>query len=167
MESVGLVFAARDADVDVAGLPELVVGGLNEAESGALSTMASVLGRMCTYSGKEISWDEALNHGARVTPENMADLAWDSVPPTLPDENGAELHLHDGAVGGAAGPGEVDAVARGARLVRGRGYERNGRPGYETRGTNERQRNLLEPHLRRIGRKVSRRTRAILTDLCR
>ncbi|MBL8848092.1 MAG: Gfo/Idh/MocA family oxidoreductase [Planctomycetaceae bacterium] len=61
----------------------------DEAESGALSTMASVLGRMCTYSGKEISWDEALNHGARVTPDNMADLAWDSAPPTVPDVDGA------------------------------------------------------------------------------
>ena len=60
----------------------------NEAESGAMSTMASVLGRMCTYSGKEITWEEALNHGARVTPENMADLAFDSATPTVPNEEG-------------------------------------------------------------------------------
>ena len=59
-----------------------------EAEYGAMSTMTSILGRMCTYSGKEISWDEALNHGARVTPENMADLTFDSTPPTLPDSDG-------------------------------------------------------------------------------
>jgi len=60
----------------------------NEAESGAMSTMASVLGRMCTYSGKEITWEEALNHGARVTPENMAELAFNSAPPTVPNEEG-------------------------------------------------------------------------------
>lgn len=60
----------------------------DEAEYGAYSTMASVLGRMCTYSGKEIGWEEALHHGARVTPENMAELAFDSTPPTLPDAEG-------------------------------------------------------------------------------
>jgi hypothetical protein len=43
---------------------------------------------MCTYSGKEITWEEALNHGARVTPENMAELAFDSTTPTVPDAEG-------------------------------------------------------------------------------
>ncbi|MEQ2009671.1 MAG: Gfo/Idh/MocA family oxidoreductase [Limisphaerales bacterium] len=33
----------------------------NEAEYGANSSMTSVLGRMATYSGKDISWEEALN----------------------------------------------------------------------------------------------------------
>lgn len=60
----------------------------NEAEYGATSTMAAVLGRMCTYSGKEIGWDEALNNGLRVTPENMPGLTLESMPPTMPDENG-------------------------------------------------------------------------------
>ncbi len=34
---------------------------LNNAYYGAESTMTAVLGRMATYSGKEIKWDEALN----------------------------------------------------------------------------------------------------------
>ena len=35
-ESVGLIFAARTVSDDLAGLPELVVGGLSEAEAGEL-----------------------------------------------------------------------------------------------------------------------------------
>src|SRR6476660_7590784 len=35
-ESVGLIFAARAASDELAGLPELVVGGLSEADAGAL-----------------------------------------------------------------------------------------------------------------------------------
>ncbi len=33
----------------------------NEGEYGALSSMTSIFGRMATYSGKKISWEEALN----------------------------------------------------------------------------------------------------------
>ena len=33
----------------------------NEAEYGAKSTMTSILGRMATYSGQEISWEDAVN----------------------------------------------------------------------------------------------------------
>lgn len=33
----------------------------NEAEYGAKSTMTSILGRLCTYSGKKISWEKAIN----------------------------------------------------------------------------------------------------------
>lgn len=32
----------------------------NEAEQGAISSMTSVLGRMATYSGKDITWDDAV-----------------------------------------------------------------------------------------------------------
>ncbi len=35
--------------------------GFNEGEYGATSTMTSILGRMCTYSGQRISWDDAIN----------------------------------------------------------------------------------------------------------
>ncbi len=59
-----------------------------EAERGAMSTMVSILGRMCTYSGQEISWDEALNNGSRVMPEDVPNLTFDSAPPTLPDADG-------------------------------------------------------------------------------
>ena len=57
----------------------------NEGEFGALSTMASILGRMCTYSGKEIRWDDALNSSKSLMPEKFA---WDADPPVLPDEDG-------------------------------------------------------------------------------
>lgn len=33
----------------------------NEAEYGAKSTMTSILGRMATYSGQELTWEEAIN----------------------------------------------------------------------------------------------------------
>ena len=33
----------------------------NEVESGAYSTMTAILGRLATYSGKTVKWDEALN----------------------------------------------------------------------------------------------------------
>ena len=60
----------------------------NEAEYGAKSTMVSVLGRMCTYSGKQISWEEALNNGRRVTPEDVPNLTFESTPPTVPNDQG-------------------------------------------------------------------------------
>ena len=37
----------------------------NEGDYGAKSTMTAILGRMATYSGKMISWDEALKTGDR------------------------------------------------------------------------------------------------------
>lgn len=57
----------------------------SEAEFGAKSTMVAILGRMCTYSGKEIAWDEAFNSDLSIMPKT---LAWDADPPTLPNENG-------------------------------------------------------------------------------
>lgn len=59
----------------------------SEAEYGAMSTMTSILGRMCTYSGKEITMEKALNEGPQIVP-NWEDLAWDAAPPTVPDANG-------------------------------------------------------------------------------
>jgi myo-inositol 2-dehydrogenase/D-chiro-inositol 1-dehydrogenase len=50
----------------------------NEAEYGALSTMTAIFGRMCTYSGKMISWDEALNSQISLAPK---EYAWDAAPP--------------------------------------------------------------------------------------
>jgi myo-inositol 2-dehydrogenase/D-chiro-inositol 1-dehydrogenase len=57
----------------------------SEAENGAYSSMVAILGRMCTYSGKELQWDEALNNGSSIMPERYD---WDADPPTLPNENG-------------------------------------------------------------------------------
>jgi predicted dehydrogenase len=57
----------------------------NEAEYGALSSMTAILGRMCTYSGKEISWEEAMNSQIDLMP---SEFTWDAKPKVLPDENG-------------------------------------------------------------------------------
>ncbi len=57
----------------------------NEAERGALSSMTAILGRMCTNSGKEITWEEALNSKLDLMP---SEFTWDAKPKVLPDENG-------------------------------------------------------------------------------
>jgi hypothetical protein len=58
---------------------------LNEAEYGAKSTMTAILGRMCTYSGKEISWDEAINSDINLAPDQFC---FPATPKSLPDANG-------------------------------------------------------------------------------
>ncbi len=58
---------------------------INNAEYGAKSTMTAIMGRMATYSGQVITWDEALNSEVSVMPTTFA---WDAPTPTKPDENG-------------------------------------------------------------------------------
>lgn len=60
-------------------------GVINDAEIGAKSTMSAIMGRMATYSGKVITWDEAIKSEIRLVPEEMT---WDSKPPTMPDAEG-------------------------------------------------------------------------------
>lgn len=50
----------------------------NEAEHGALSTMTAILGRMATYSGQEIKWDEAFNSDKVLTTDAES---WDAPAP--------------------------------------------------------------------------------------
>ena len=57
----------------------------NEGEYGAMSTMTSILGRLATYSGKEVTCEEGLNSKVDMMPKH---LAWDGNPPTLPGEDG-------------------------------------------------------------------------------
>jgi len=52
---------------------------INEAEAGALSTMTSILGRLATYSGKVITFEDALNSQISLAPK---DYAWDAAVPT-------------------------------------------------------------------------------------
>lgn len=59
---------------------------LNNAHYGANSSFTAVLGRYSTYSGKEIGWDEALNAGVRITPENFGP---DAEPPVKPNGDGS------------------------------------------------------------------------------
>jgi len=56
----------------------------NEGEYGAMSSMMSVLGRMATYSGREISWDEALNSNLSISPVEKFH-SFDDTPPVLPN----------------------------------------------------------------------------------
>ena len=60
-------------------------GVISDAENGAKSTLTAIMGRMATYSGKTISWDEALNSDHQLMP---AQVDWNTTPPSLPDENG-------------------------------------------------------------------------------
>ena len=57
----------------------------NEGWYGATSSMTAVLGRMATYSGKVVKWDDAVAKGPSLMPEKFA---WDATPPVVPDEKG-------------------------------------------------------------------------------
>jgi len=57
----------------------------NEGTYGATSSMTAVLGRMATYSGQIVKWDEAVAKG---TSEFPAKLAWDAKAPVEPDKDG-------------------------------------------------------------------------------
>ena len=57
----------------------------NEAEFAGLSTMTAILGRMSTYSGQQIEWDDALNSKIKLLPKTFG---WDASPPVLPDADG-------------------------------------------------------------------------------
>lgn len=58
---------------------------INDTEVGAKATLSAIMGRMATYSGKVITWEDALNNETRLVPDN---LDWDVDPPVMPDENG-------------------------------------------------------------------------------
>ena len=56
-----------------------------DAENGAKSTMTSILGRMATYSGQVIEWDQALNSGLNLQPKAYD---WNALPPVIPNDEG-------------------------------------------------------------------------------
>lgn len=58
---------------------------INEAEFGALSSMTAILGRMCTYSGQKIEWNDALNSNVSLQPK---EYNFKTDPPVMPDANG-------------------------------------------------------------------------------
>ena len=61
----------------------------NEAEYGAASSMTSVLGRMATYSGKEITWEQAINSQVDTMVANIDKVSFEEamqlMPKSLPD----------------------------------------------------------------------------------
>jgi len=58
---------------------------INNGQYMAYSTMLAILGRMVDYTGKQITWDEAINSQQTLAPKTYA---WDAEPPTKPDANG-------------------------------------------------------------------------------
>ena len=57
----------------------------NDGDYMTLSTMLAILGRMVTYTGKEITWEQATHSKETLAP---AKYTWDAEPPCLPDKNG-------------------------------------------------------------------------------
>ncbi|MBC2839328.1 Gfo/Idh/MocA family protein [Robiginitalea sp. SC105] len=60
-------------------------GQINDAYNGARSTLTAIMGRMATYTGQVISWEEAMNSQVRLMPE---EVTWETTPPSLPDADG-------------------------------------------------------------------------------
>ena len=58
----------------------------NEAAGAAQSTMTAILGRMCTYSGQKVEWDEAFESKLQLVPDPCS---WTTAPPVMPDGDGA------------------------------------------------------------------------------
>lgn len=56
-----------------------------DGDHGATSSMTSVMGRMATYSGQVITWEEAVKSELKLAPERYA---LDAPPPSIPDEQG-------------------------------------------------------------------------------
>ena len=59
----------------------------NEAEYGAKSTMTAILGRMCSYTGKEIKWDKAINSDLKLCDVDSL-TSMDDDAPIEPDGDG-------------------------------------------------------------------------------
>jgi hypothetical protein len=51
---------------------------INNGEYMAKSTLMAIMGRMATYTGKEITWEQALASKEDLSPDGYA---WDSSPP--------------------------------------------------------------------------------------
>jgi len=50
------------------------------------STLTAILGRMATYSGQKISWDEALSSNLDIVPNNLT--SFEDSAPVYPDKQG-------------------------------------------------------------------------------
>lgn len=57
----------------------------NDADYAAHSTMMGVMGRMATYTGQVITWEQAMNSKENLAPDN---ITWNTEPPVKPDEDG-------------------------------------------------------------------------------
>jgi predicted dehydrogenase len=59
----------------------------NETTRAANAVMVAILGRMAAYSGRLLTWDEAMASKLVLAP-GVDTMTWDSTPPVLPDEAG-------------------------------------------------------------------------------
>jgi predicted dehydrogenase len=57
----------------------------NQVDLGAMATMTAILGRMATYSGQVVTWDQAFNSQLELSPEK---IAWDAPCRDKPDADG-------------------------------------------------------------------------------
>lgn len=57
-----------------------------EAINGALSTMTAILGRLATYSGKQVAWAEALASQRVLTTDAES---WEAAAPLQPEPDGS------------------------------------------------------------------------------
>ncbi|MSU41330.1 MAG: Gfo/Idh/MocA family oxidoreductase [Pedosphaera sp.] len=62
----------------------------NEAVNGAMSTMTSILGRLATYTGRRLTWDQAFNSKIVMMPDDIdyVNGTWTGTPPSKPNANG-------------------------------------------------------------------------------
>jgi hypothetical protein len=58
---------------------------VNDGSFMTLSTMMAILGRMATYTGQEVTWEQATRSKESLAPSRYA---WDATPPVLPDSTG-------------------------------------------------------------------------------
>lgn len=61
-------------------------GVISNAENGANSTMSAIIGRMATYSGQIITWEEAMKSELKLVPD---ELTWASPAPVQPNADGS------------------------------------------------------------------------------
>lgn len=60
----------------------------NEAEYGAKSTMTAIFGRLATYTGKELQWEDAINSNISLCNVDALEDMVNGEPPVKPDKNG-------------------------------------------------------------------------------
>ena len=58
----------------------------NEGITGAEATLTAIMGRMACYSGRKVTWEQALNSKEELLPSAYD---WSANPPTLPNPDGS------------------------------------------------------------------------------
>ncbi len=85
----GVPFKFGDYDQEHYALVEAIRNDTpyNEGHFGATSSMTAVLGRMATYSGQVVKWDEAVAKGRNESP-GIENYTMESTPPVVPGDDG-------------------------------------------------------------------------------